>query len=133
MSAYVRFILNRGMGDRGQVLSERSFATLTTPVLNDYAYGLWVRKEGGHTVIGSTRAASEASMLPLKLTWTRDLGLVLLGNSLLDPAMKKWIVSALTAAYGSKALPPPPTAGTRSVLPDVHEYAGGQFHLPAAG
>ena len=127
MSAYVRFILNRGMGDRGQVLSESSFATLTTPVLNDYAYGLWVRKEGGHTVIGHTgsiggfHAAVEAHM-------DEGFGLVLLGNSLLDPTMKKWIVSALTAAYGSKAPPPPPTAGTQSELPDVHEYAG-RFHL----
>lgn len=54
MSAYMRFILNRGVGDNARVLSENSFVALTTPVLEDYAYGLWVKKVNGRTVIGHT-------------------------------------------------------------------------------
>jgi len=57
-----------GAGDKGRVLSESAFATLTTPVLENYAYGLWVRKENGRTVISHTgsiggfHAAIEAHM-----------------------------------------------------------------------
>ena len=97
MSAYVRFILNRGVGDKGRVLSESTFATLTTPVLENYAYGLWVRKENGHTVIGHSgsiggfNAAIEAHM-------DEGFGLVFLCNAAIDQELKKWVVRVVTAA-----------------------------------
>jgi D-alanyl-D-alanine carboxypeptidase len=129
MSAYVRFILNWGMGDKGRVLSESSFATLTTPVLEYYAYGLRVHAEGGHTIIGHTgsiggfHSAVEAHV-------DQGFGLVLLANAALAPELKKWIVSTLIAAYDGGPPPPQPTAGAESALPDLHEYAG-KFHLEA--
>jgi D-alanyl-D-alanine carboxypeptidase len=127
MSAYVRFILNRGAGDKGRVLSESTFATLTTPVLEDYAYGLWVRKENGHTVIGHTgsiggfHAAVEAHM-------DEGFGLVFLCNASIDQELKKWVVKVATAAYAGAALPQPPAQSSQSARPDLHEYAG-QFRL----
>ncbi len=127
MSAYVRFILNRGAGDKGRVLSESMFATLTTPVLEDYAYGLWVRKENGRTVIshpgsiGGFHAAIEAHM-------EDGFGLVFLCNAGIDEDLKKWIVSAVTAAFEGAALPAPPAASAEPAQLDPREYAG-RFQL----
>jgi D-alanyl-D-alanine carboxypeptidase len=123
MSAYLRFILNRGTGDKGRVLSESTFATLTTPVLEDYAYGLWVRTENGHTVIGHTgsiggfHAAIEAHM-------EDGFGLVFLCNAAIDEDLKKWIVSTVAASFAGAALPASPAANARPMQPDPHEYAG---------
>jgi D-alanyl-D-alanine carboxypeptidase len=127
MSAYVRFILNRGAGDKGRVLSESTFATLTTPVLEDYAYGLWVRKESGRTVIGHPgsiggfHAAIEAHM-------EDGFGLVFLCNAGIDQDLGKWIVSTVTAAFEGTALPAPPAASAEPTQSDPREYAG-QFRL----
>jgi D-alanyl-D-alanine carboxypeptidase len=127
MSAYVRFILNRGVGDKGRVLSESTFATLTTPVLEDYAYGLWVRKENGRTVIshpgsiGGFHAAIEAHM-------EDGFGLVFLCNAGIDEGLEKWIVSTVTAAFEGAALPASPAASAEPTQPDPREYAG-QFQL----
>jgi CubicO group peptidase (beta-lactamase class C family) len=127
MSAYVRFILNRGAGDKGRVLSESTFATLTTPLLEDYAYGLWVRKENGRTVvshpgsIGGFHAAIEAHM-------EDGFGLVFLCNAGIDEDLKKWIVSTVTASFEGAALPAPPVASAEPTQPDPREYTG-QFQL----
>jgi D-alanyl-D-alanine carboxypeptidase len=48
MAAYTRVFLNKGAG----VLSEKAFAALTIPVLEDYAYGLRVRTEEGRSAHG---------------------------------------------------------------------------------
>jgi CubicO group peptidase (beta-lactamase class C family) len=127
MSAYVRFLLNRGVGDKGRVLSASAFTTLTTAVLEDYAYGLWVRKEDGHTVIshpgsiGGFHAAIEAHM-------EDGFGLVFLCNASIDQDLEKWIVSTVTAAFEGTPLPAPPVASAEPTQPDPSEYAG-QFHL----
>jgi D-alanyl-D-alanine carboxypeptidase len=129
MSAYVRFILNRGMGDKGRVLSESSFATLTTPVLENYAYGLMVRQQDGHTVIGHLgsiggfNAGIEAHM-------DDGFGLVFLCNAGIDQELKKWIVKVVTAVYEGSALPPAPTP--EPAQPDLHAYVG-QFRLAGGG
>jgi D-alanyl-D-alanine carboxypeptidase len=123
MSSYVRFILNAGMGSKVRVLSESSFTLLTTPVLDNYAYGLRVRQEGGHTVIGHTgsiggfHAAVEAHV-------DEGFGLVLLANAAIDSPLKSWIVSALTAACEGGSLPPLPASAAQPVRSDLHEYAG---------
>jgi len=137
MSGYVRFLLNRGVGDKARVLSESAFTTLTTPVLEDYAYGLWVRKENGHTVIshpgsiGGFHAAIEAHM-------EDGFGLVFLCNASIDQDLEKWVVSAVAAAFEGTTRPAPPVASAEPTQPDPSEYAG-QFHLagsnasPASG
>jgi CubicO group peptidase (beta-lactamase class C family) len=130
MSAYVRFILNRGTGDKARVLADRSFAELTTPVVDDYAYGLWVKKQDGKTVIGHAgsiggfNAAVEAHM-------EDGFGLVFLGNASIDHDLKKWIERAVTAAFERKVLPPPPDASVDSARPNLRDYVG-QFR-PAGG
>jgi D-alanyl-D-alanine carboxypeptidase len=126
----VRFILNRGAGDKGRVLSESTFATLTTPLLEDYAYGLWVRKENGRTVvshpgsIGGFHAAIEAHM-------EDGFGLVFLCNAGIDEDLKKWIVSTVTAAFEGAAMPASPAVSAGPTQPDPREYAAA-FQLAAS-
>ncbi|MDB6010871.1 MAG: beta-lactamase [Gammaproteobacteria bacterium] len=131
MSAYVRFILNRGMGDKGRVLSESTFATLTTPVLENYAYGLLVRKESGHTVIGHSGSIGGFNAV-IEAHMDEGFGLVFLCNASLDQALKKWVVRVVTAAYEGTALPPPPAPSAESAQADLHEYVG-QFRLAGNG
>jgi D-alanyl-D-alanine carboxypeptidase len=116
MAAYVRFILNRGMGDEGRVLSEKSFAALTTPVLDNYAYGLFV-KDGtiGHSGgIAGFHSHVEAHM-------EGGFGLVFLCNGMIDASLQKWVIEAVSAAYEGKPLPAAP-----AVVPEANpsDYVG---------
>lgn len=124
MSSYVRFFLNKGAGDKGRVLSEKSFATLTTPVLEDYAYGLRVRQEEGHTVIGHSGSIG-GFHAHIEAHVDEGFGLVFLCNAAIDPPLQPWIVGTVRAAYEGKAPPPPPPSSPPSSLSD---YAG-QFRL----
>lgn len=124
MCAYMRFYLNRGMGDKGRVLSKGAFATLTTPVLNDYAYGLEVRRDKmGHLVIsheGSImgfRSAVEAHM-------DEGFGLVFLSNGGIDQTLKGWVVRVVAAAFDGTPMPGPPARKASSTRSDLAEYAG---------
>lgn len=132
MCAYMRFYLNHGMGDKGRVLSESSFATLTTPVLADYAYGLWVRRdEKGHLVIshiGSIagfRSAVEAHM-------DEGFGLVFLSNGGIDQTLKDWVVRVVAAAFDGTPMPAPPVRKASSTRRDLAEYAG-RYRLAGSG
>ncbi|MDQ3695649.1 MAG: beta-lactamase family protein [Chloroflexota bacterium] len=57
LATYLRMILNRGQGPSGRVLTEESFALLTTPVIEawdgaHYAYGLGVGEKDGTRWVG---------------------------------------------------------------------------------
>jgi CubicO group peptidase (beta-lactamase class C family) len=68
MAKYIRFLLNKGAGPHGRVLSASSFALLTTPsatvgtvgaggtggLYTKYAFGLAVHTIDGHAVVGHT-------------------------------------------------------------------------------
>ena len=55
MVAYLQCLLNRGVGPRGRVLSEKSFQLLVQPVIKapfrgedaSYSYGLWISEIAG--------------------------------------------------------------------------------------
>jgi D-alanyl-D-alanine carboxypeptidase len=123
MSAYTRFILNRGRGPSGRVLSERAFAALTTPVLDEYGYGLWIRQEGGHTVIShgggiaGFRSHIEAHM-------DEGFALVFLSNGGIGEPLRKWVTEAVAAAFADRAAPPPMAPERDPLAANVSEYAG---------
>jgi CubicO group peptidase (beta-lactamase class C family) len=124
MCAYMRFYLNRGMGDKGRVLSKAAFTTLTTPVLNHYAYGLVVRRDKlGHLVIsheGSImgfRSAVEAHM-------DEGFGIVFLSNGGIDQTLKHWVVRVVAAAFDGAPMPGPPARKAGSTRTDLAQYAG---------
>jgi CubicO group peptidase (beta-lactamase class C family) len=62
MAAYLRMLLNRGVGPRGRVLSEKSFELFTHAVIKapfrgedaSYGYGLWVGDSKGHVLLRHT-------------------------------------------------------------------------------
>jgi CubicO group peptidase (beta-lactamase class C family) len=52
LCAYARFLLKRGDAPDGRLLSEASFEALTTPFLQDYAFGFSCKQNVGKVVIG---------------------------------------------------------------------------------
>ncbi|MBS0418295.1 MAG: beta-lactamase family protein [Proteobacteria bacterium] len=123
MCAYLRFILNRGSGPKGLVLPEKAFATLTRPVLEDYAYGLFVRQENGDTVISHSGGIAGFS------SWVEahmgdGFGLVFLSNGGIDTPLREWIEKSLVAAYRGQALPAPPAPTQHAKRARPRVYAG---------
>jgi len=133
MSAYTRFILNRGVGPKGRVLSERAFAALTTPVRDDYGYGLWIRREDGQTVIShgggiaGFRSHIEAHM-------EEGFALVFLSNGGIGEPLRKWVTASVAAAFADHPAPPPFTPERDPLTANLSDYAGsyGSASEPAA-
>lgn len=123
MSAYARFILNRGMGPNGRVLSENSFRMLTTPGLEHYGLGLWNEQEDGHAVIShgggiaGFRSYIEAHM-------DEGFALVFLSNGGIGTDLRKWVTEAVAAAFADR---PPPAAFTPEpdrLMASLDDFAG---------
>jgi len=127
MSAYVRFILNRGMGPKGRVLSEKSFAELTRPVLENYAYGLMVSHESGATVISHTGGIAGFSS-EVEAHMEDGFGFVFLGNGGIDEPLQKWIIQSIQAAWHGQPLTAAPASKQRSDLQHLQDYTG-IYHL----
>lgn len=85
MSAYARFLLNRGDGPNGRALSEAAFGELTRRRIgvpgdpHDYAYGLQVEKPGGSRFVGHTGGMVGYTAL-LAIRPDDGLGCVMLQN-----------------------------------------------------
>jgi D-alanyl-D-alanine carboxypeptidase len=120
MCAYLRFYLNRGATPRGRILSEKSFDELTTPVLNDYAYGLFVQRLDGDTVI-SHDGSIAGFHSHMEAHMNDGFGIVVLTNGGLDRGIERWIAHVVTGAYHGQALPAAPAVPAK---PDVKDYAG---------
>ena len=62
MGSYLQMLLNRGMGQRSRVISEKSFELLATPVISapfrgepaSYGYGVWTSNTDGHMLLRHT-------------------------------------------------------------------------------
>ena len=123
MAAYTRFFLNRGQGSKKRLLSERSFATLTTPVLEDYGYGLFVRREHDHTVIShSGGIAGFASYIEAHPD--EGFSLVMLSNGGLDNTLRLWVTELVTAAFADRELPKAPPADPDALMAPLKDYVG---------
>ena len=122
MCAYARFLLNRGAPQTGRLLSEEDFTTLTTPVLQDYAYGLMVKAIDGRTIVG--HGGNIAGYHCVFDVYPDDgFGLVILSSSAIDVPVQKWITDTLVAAYSGEELPPPFDRWD-AWKRDVREFAG---------
>jgi len=123
MLTYARLILNRGAAGGGRVLSERAFTALTKPALNDYAYGLIVRKVEGDTIIAHNGGIAGFATA-LEVHMNDGLGMIAMGNGGLDGALVQWAIHAVTAAMRNQALPDPPAKQQPDQVPNAAEYAG---------
>jgi len=129
MCAYARLILNRGAGPSGPLLSESAFLTLTTPVLENYAYGLFVRHASGTTSISHGGSIAGFHSL-LEMRMENDLGLVILSSSAMDVDLRKWITDTVAAAYAGSHFPIA-TAQLNTLKYKAQDYAG--VYLSASG
>jgi D-alanyl-D-alanine carboxypeptidase len=124
MLTYARLILNRGKTPKGRVLSERAFQMLTTPALNSYGYGLFVRSVDGNTVIshGGTIAGFHSSM---EAYMNDGFGIVALGNATLNASVDAWIANTVKAAIRNEPLPKFPERPTpEQVRSTAAQWAG---------
>ena len=129
MCAYLRLILNHGNGPSGRVLSEKSFAELTTPVLDDYAYGLMVRQENGDTVIAHAGQIAGFENY-VEAHMKQGFGIVFLTNGGLDTALQRWVTAAVGAAYRGESLPVAPVSDDDARLHDPTAYSGTYERIP---
>lgn len=123
MLAYARLILNRGAATGGNVLSNRAFAALTKPMLNDYAYGLFVRKSDGGTVISHTGGIQGFSTV-LEMHMDDGFGIIAMGNGGLDGPLVQWAVHAVAAALRNQPPPDPPARPEPDQVSNAGDYAG---------
>jgi D-alanyl-D-alanine carboxypeptidase len=129
MAAYTRFYVNRGQGAKHQLLSEQSFTTLTTPVLEDYAYGLEIRRTQGHTII-SHGGGIAGFISYIEAHPDEGFGLVFLSNGGMDKSLRPWVTDLVTAAFAGGPLPPPPPADRDPLTAPLTDYVG---HFVATG
>lgn len=106
MSAYTRFYLNKGMGPKGRVLSEQSFAALTKPGLGDYGDGVWVRQKDGHTVISHGGGIAGFNSY-IEAHMEEGFALVFLSNAHISDSFRRWVIDSVTAAFEGKPAPEP--------------------------
>jgi D-alanyl-D-alanine carboxypeptidase len=146
MGNYLQMLLNRGVGVKGRVLSEKAFAMLTAPVIKapfrgedaSYAYGLWVSDTNGHTLLrhtGGMVAFSSAMYADV----TEGLGAFASVNAARLPGgyrplpVIRYALALLSAASHGQALPePPPPPPSPSVVKNASDYAG-TFTSPTGG
>lgn len=123
MCAYARFILNRGAGPHGRVISDQSFTALTTPVLEDYAYGLWVHEQKGTAIIEHSGGMAGFHSL-LVADMSDGFGVIFLSNFELDHALTQWVLQAMRAAYRNEPAPARTSLSSAAKEPSAAEYAG---------
>lgn len=142
MVAYLQLLLNRGVGSRGRVLSEKSFELLTKPVIKapfrgeeaSYAYGLWISEIDHHTLArhtGGMVAFSSAMHADL----TNGFGVFASVNANLrgyrPNPVAKYALDLMRATKDNKQLPalPPPQPSPEKIK-NAADYAG-TYSLPS--
>jgi hypothetical protein len=123
MAAYTRFYLNRGQGPKQRVLSEQGFKTLTTPVLDDYAYGLDVREDKGHRVI-SHGGGIAGFRSHIEAHLDEGFALVFLSNGGMDESFRPWVVELARAAFADQPLPAAPAPDPDPLMAPLADYVG---------
>jgi hypothetical protein len=122
MSAYTRFYLNKGMGPRGRVLSEQSFAALTKPGLGDYGYGLWIRQEKGHTVISHSGGIAGFNA-HIEAHTDEGFAMVFLSNAHISDSFRSWVVDTVATAFADGAAPEPWKGEPDPLMAPLSDYA----------
>jgi hypothetical protein len=123
MCAYARCILNRGVAPSGRILSDRAFARLTKPELNNYAYGLQVRENDGDTIISHGGAVAGFTTI-LRMHMNDGWAVVTMGNGGLDIRWNNFAIASVKAAFRNQPLPDPPAASDPTIISNAADYAG---------
>jgi len=130
LAIYLRMLLNRGRGPLGPILSERSFAKMSSRVIEAepgewwYGYGLGTFEEDGHTIIGHG-----GGMPGFVSAMTGDMdagvGAVVLVNAAVSvDALAKYARQLLRAAVTSGSTAAAPVHSDPRIVKDAHDFEG---------
>ncbi|HKZ78021.1 MAG TPA: serine hydrolase domain-containing protein [Pyrinomonadaceae bacterium] len=137
MVNYLHMLLNRGATRQGRIMSEKSFALFTAPVIKapfrgeeaSYAYGLWSSDIDGHTLLrhtGGMIAFSSALFADV----TAGLAVFASVNARLwggyrPVAVTRYALDLLSAVQRkSELLPPPKPLPAPDLIPNAADYTG---------
>jgi D-alanyl-D-alanine carboxypeptidase len=143
LAIYLRVLLNRGRGPLGRILSEQSFARMSSRVIEAaagewwYGYGLGTFVEDGHTIIGHGGGVP-GFVSTLTADMVAGVGAVVLVNTAFDPApIANYARQLLRAAVTGSSVPGAPALSDPTILEDASDYEGsylghnGSFRLVA--
>jgi len=138
MGNYLQMLLNNGAGAKGRVLSEKSFALFTKPVIKSpfrgedasYAYGLWVSETNGHKLLRHTGGMVAFSSV-MYVDTTDGLAAFASVNAARLPGgyrpipVVRYALALLSAASSGQELPPaPPPLPSPTLVQNAGDYAG---------
>ncbi len=137
MGNYLRLLLNRGVGPRGRVLSDKMYELLTKPVIKspfrdedaNYAYGLWVSENDGRTLLRHTggMVAFSSAMYADTTAGLAAFASVnaSLSGSYRPVAVTRYALELLRAADSKQDLPPlPPPPPPPDKVSNAADYVG---------
>lgn len=136
MGAYLQMLLNRGVGPRGRVLSEKSFELLTQPAIKapfrgeeaSYGYGLWNGDSKGHKLLrhtGGMVAFSSAMYADLTDGFAAFASVNARLGGYRPVTVVRYALDLLSAASREETLPTaPPPPPSPDVVRNAAEYAG---------
>ena len=134
MASYARMLLNRGRGPAARVISEDSFALMSTPWIKapdfsetaSYGYGIAVDTLDGHKILRHTGGmVAFASSIHIDL----DGGVACFASinamqGYRPIAVTEYAVRLLRAERESKPLPAPPSVADARDVENAQDYAG---------
>lgn len=123
MGAYARFYLNRGQVGRRRLLSAKRFADLTTPVLDDYAYGLHVHSTPGASVISHDGGIAGFES-HIEMAMEGGFAVIILSNGGIDKSLQSWVADLAAAAFADRPLPPAPAPDADRLMTPLEDYVG---------
>jgi CubicO group peptidase (beta-lactamase class C family) len=140
MGAYMEMLLNRGLGPKGRVLSEKGFELFTNPVVKapfrgeeaSYGYGLWTSVTNGHTLLrhtGGMVAFSSAMFADLTDGFAAFASVNARLGGYRPVAVTRYALDLLSASAGGRELPtapppPPPPDKIRNAADFAGTYTG---------
>ncbi|MCM3869744.1 MAG: beta-lactamase family protein, partial [Pyrinomonadaceae bacterium] len=136
MVAYLQMLLNRGVGPRGRVVSEKSFQLLVTPVIKapfrgedaSYGYGLWTSDAGNRTLLrhtGGMVAFSSAMYADLTDGFAAFASVNANLRGYRPVAVTRYALDLLYAASRNQELPAlPPPQTTPDSVNNAGDFAG---------
>ncbi|HEY5257152.1 MAG TPA: serine hydrolase domain-containing protein [Candidatus Baltobacteraceae bacterium] len=141
MAKYMRYIINRGRGPHGRLLSRSSWNLLTTAAtyrgktigeggsgtFAGYAYGLGVHTVKGDRVVGHTGGVLQYTAC-MQIDLTRGYGAIAMSNIAYDGprpcGIVNYAIAALVAYAKGDPLPAPPKVGDPLRVRNAAQYAG---------
>ncbi len=130
LAIYLRMLLNRGRGPLGPILSEQSFARMSSRVIEAepgegwYGYGLASFDQDGHTIIGHS-GGMPGFLSAMTADMEAGVGAVVLVNSVIDPRpIADYARQLLRAAVAGASVPDAPTLSDLTQIEHAFDYEG---------